>query len=80
MIKVTITYFAMLKELSGETEEQISTNAKTVSELYEQLKTRYNFPLKLNQLAAAINDEFVKLDTPIKSGDRIVFIPPVAGG
>ena len=27
-----------------------------------------------------VNEEFAEWDTPIGDGDRVVFIPPVAGG
>jgi molybdopterin converting factor small subunit len=29
---------------------------------------------------AAVNDEFVAATTTLRDGDRVVFIPPVAGG
>jgi molybdopterin converting factor small subunit len=31
-------------------------------------------------LRVAVNEEFVDWSRPLESGDRIVFIPPVAGG
>ena len=80
MKKVTVTYFAMLKEISGKTDEQIYTTSKTIAKLYSELQKKYNFPIKLSQLAAAVNDTFVKMNYEIKTGDNVVFIPPVAGG
>jgi molybdopterin converting factor small subunit len=34
----------------------------------------------VGRLKVAVNDEFRDWDTPLAAGDRVVFIPPVAGG
>lgn len=77
---VHIRYFALLREKRGLDEETLTTSAETLQQLYTELSERYqfNFPIKL--LKAALNDTFCEWKTPIKNGDRIVFIPPVAGG
>jgi len=31
-------------------------------------------------LKVAVNEEFAAWDRPLADGDRVVFIPPVAGG
>jgi molybdopterin converting factor small subunit len=31
-------------------------------------------------LRVAVNDEFCEWSAPLQPGDRVVFIPPVAGG
>jgi molybdopterin synthase sulfur carrier subunit len=31
-------------------------------------------------LKVAVNEEFAAWDQPLAGGDRVVFIPPVAGG
>ena len=80
MKKITVTYYSILREISGRDEEVITTAASNLNELYDELRLRYNFPLKANQLAVAVNDNFAKLDNDFKDGDHIVFIPPVAGG
>jgi molybdopterin converting factor small subunit len=36
--------------------------------------------LKLSEVRVAVNDDFVDPYTPLAEGDRVVFIPPVAGG
>jgi molybdopterin converting factor small subunit len=43
------------------------------------LQTRYEFPEQAT-MKVAINDEFSAWDTALNDGDRLVFIPPVAGG
>jgi molybdopterin converting factor subunit 1 len=77
---VTVEYFAQLRERSGLDREVLVTSAKTASELYAQLQTRHGFALPSSLLKVAINAAFARWDAPIRGGDTIVFIPPVAGG
>ena len=37
-------------------------------------------PLTTNIVKAAINDEFVEWDNPIRDGDQITLLPPFSGG
>jgi molybdopterin converting factor subunit 1 len=80
MISVRIQYFAILREQRGLVEETLSTNAASAEALYEELRARHAFTLPAARIRAAVNDEFVAAGTPLKNGDRVVFIPPVAGG
>lgn len=75
-----VQYFALFREQAGRSEELLDTPAATPGELYRELQTRYPFKLAREQLKVAINDEFSGWDARLKSGDTIVFIPPVAGG
>lgn len=77
---IYIQYFAILREQRGVSEETFTTNLKTAQELYAQIDSLYNFSLSPDVVRVAINNEFCPWETPIKSGDKIVFIPPVAGG
>jgi len=80
MPKLHIQYFAILREQRGATEESLATVASTPRAVYEELRARYRFSLPADRIRAAVNDEFVAADAPLRDGDRIVFIPPVAGG
>ena len=75
-----VQYFAILREQRGLTQEQVSTAAATPAALYEELRARHGFTLPADRVRAAINDVFVESSDPLRDGDRIVFIPPVAGG
>ncbi len=77
---VHIQYFALLREQRGLSAEELTTGAATAQELFVQLQKQYRFSLSLDLVRVAINNEFKNWSTPIKSGDHIVFIPPVAGG
>jgi molybdopterin converting factor subunit 1 len=75
-----VQYFAILREQRGLNAEQLATTATTPTALYEELRARHHFTLPADRVRAAVNDEFVAADAPLREGDRIVFIPPVAGG
>tara|TARA_B100001750_G_scaffold246840_1_gene270537 strand:+ start:477 stop:728 length:252 start_codon:yes stop_codon:yes gene_type:complete len=75
-----LRYFAILREQAGITNETVETNASTPGDLYKELVSRYNFTLPAESIKAAVNDQFENMDTTLKDGDSIVFIPPVAGG
>ena len=78
--RITIQYFAALREKSTLTKEEVSTPAATPRELYGELQARHGFDLPPAVLRVGINEEFRSWDTPLQDGDRVVFIQPVAGG
>ncbi len=80
MLSVSVYYFAILREQRGLGQETLSTTAMTPAALYEELRLLHGFTLPSERVRAAINDTFVLSTTSLREGDRIVFIPPVAGG
>lgn len=80
MKKITINYFAKLRDERGLSSEVIETEANNSLELYQILKEKYNLSLSTKSLKVAINDEFCGWNDELKDNDNIVFIPPVAGG
>ena len=79
-ISLRIQYYALFREQAGRSEEMIDTRASTPAELYAELQTRYPFQLAASQLKVAVNTDFRDWNAPLKTGDTVVFIPPVAGG
>ena len=77
---IRVQYYAILREQAGSREETLDTNAATPAELYTELRQRHRFQLAPAQLKVALNSEFGDWQTPLKHGDTVVFIPPVAGG
>ena len=77
---VQIQYYALLREERGLSVETLSTEAATPRELYDLLKLRYGFSLPAERLNVAVNDAFAEWEHPLRAGDSVVFIPPVAGG
>ena len=80
MIDIEVQYFAVLRERAGASREQVQTGAATAAELYDELAARHDFGLPRAMLRVAVNDEFAEWSHPLAAGDRVVFIPPVAGG
>lgn len=80
MKTVNVQYFAILREQRGLAEETLATAAATPGALYAELRARHGFTLAGDRVRAAVNDEFVSATAVLKADDRVVFIPPVAGG
>ena len=78
-MRVHIDYFAMLRERAGRSRESLDTEASTPRELYRELSELRRLPAE-SGLKVAVNDEFRPWDWALAEGDRVVFIPPVAGG
>jgi len=78
--RLTVQYYALLREQAGRREESLVSAARTPRELYAELAPRYRFTLPPEMLRVAVNAEFSDWSTPLREGDAVVFIPPVAGG
>ncbi len=80
MKKVRVSYFAILREQRGLGSEQVSTEASTAAELYEELRRIHGFTLAPGRVRVAVNDEFGPWSAAVREGDAFAFLPPVAGG
>jgi len=78
--QIHVEYYAYLREQRGKDSEVVTTDFSTAQELYTQLKGQHKFLYSLNQLKVAVNGEFRSWDTVLSDQDKVVFIPPVAGG
>jgi molybdopterin-guanine dinucleotide biosynthesis protein A len=78
--EVQVQYFAVLREQAGRSDESVSTRARDARELYEELRKARGLKLRAEQLRVAINEEFAEWSQSLADGDRVVFLPPVAGG
>lgn len=79
-MKLRVQYFAVLREERGVLEEEISTDARTALDLYNQLRDQHGFSLEPSRMKVVINEEFRDWRTALHEGDHVVFVPPVAGG
>lgn len=79
-VRVRLQYFASLRERRGLSREEIVTTAATPANLYAELSERHGFALPVERVRVAVNGEFAELSQPLKDGDEVTFIPPVAGG
>jgi molybdopterin converting factor subunit 1 len=80
MKSVKIQYFALLRDEAGVEREELSVKAETLAQLYQELRERHQLSLPVELIQVAVNDEFARMHNPLCDGDRVVFIPPVAGG
>jgi molybdopterin synthase catalytic subunit len=73
---VDVRYYAMLKERRGLDAERVEVpEGTTARALYELL-----FPAPRVPVQAAVAHAVVSMDTPLRDGDEVVFLPPVGGG
>lgn len=81
-MKVTIKFFARLRELVGAgTLERDVPEKITIADLIENLQAE--FPQLANVIprtAIVLNREFVDPATRLTEGDEVAFFPPVSGG
>ena len=76
MKRLTVQYYAVFREQRGLHEETLDTDAHTAADLYREL----GLSLSPDLVRVSINLQFKPLDSPLTTGDTVVFIPPVAGG
>lgn len=79
-MKINVNYYAMFREAAGRSEEVFDATSSNAVELFDALKSKYNFSMCRSHVRLAVNDTFVDWDAPLNEGDSVVFIPPVAGG
>jgi MoaE-MoaD fusion protein len=80
---ITIKLFAILKDKAGQDELHINTCASTVSELLMEVSKEYpalSDILSCGRILTSVNQEFVKGDAPVRSGDEVALMPPFSGG
>lgn len=81
-----VLYFAWLRTKAGIGEEDLAPPAEvtTVAMLVDWLKGRSaglaDAFVDMALIRVAVNQDYVGLDHPVKSGDEIAFFPPVTGG
>lgn len=80
MIDVTARYFAAFREQAGREFEAVATGATTAGELFAEIAERHGFADSRAACKVAVNDEIADWETELKSGDTVLFFPPVAGG
>ena len=78
MMRIQVRFFAALRERLGVAEQLLAVPDNiTVAELWSLAVP--DQPLPDNVLAAR-NMEYVKVDCTLADGDEVAFFPPVTGG
>ena len=82
-MRVTVKLFAGLREAAGtsDLDEQFEGDSITVAEFTQRFADRRPaLKPQLETVAVAVNEEYARGEAPIRDGDVVALIPPVAGG
>ncbi len=80
MAKVTLLYFASLREAAGIGAQAVESRAPDLQGLYAEAQARHGFQWPTASLRVAVDGEFARWSDPVRDGSEIAFIPPVSGG
>ncbi|MDH5648535.1 MAG: molybdopterin converting factor subunit 1 [Gammaproteobacteria bacterium] len=76
-MSITVKFFASIREKIGKAEDIVeSDKVSQVSEVWSLCAAQ---PKPAN-LLAAVNQEYVTWEHPVRDGDEVAFFPPVTGG
>ncbi|QFT61621.1 molybdopterin synthase sulfur carrier subunit [Roseivivax halotolerans] len=79
-----VLYFAWVRERIGIPKERIETEAATVSELVDELRSRearYAAAFAdLSALRVAVDQELSDFDATLSGAREVAFFPPMTGG
>ena len=81
-MKVRLLFFAVLRDITGKSEAEVSLPAGTrAGEVWQSLRRDHTALASYEKPPMiAINENYATPDTALHEGDELVFIPPVAGG
>ncbi len=81
-MRVTMLCFARLRDLAGLREWTCELPADaTVRSAWNALAAHAPaVDVMRTTISCAVNAEFATMDTPIREGDEVAFLPPVSGG
>ncbi len=77
-MKVTVKYFASLRETIGRAEDQLEiAENMTIADIWRQVNPEH---IQNQQMLCALNMEYVDWGTVVQANDEVAFFPPVTGG
>lgn len=83
-MKITVLYFAWVRERIGIPRETVETDAATVADLVEELRAReerYAVAFAdLSALRVALDQELGDFDASLDGVREVAFFPPMTGG
>lgn len=81
-MRVTVQYFARLRELAGCREWGCDVpDGSTVADVWQAGVDRYPAVAVLaGSLSCAVNADFSRMNAVVRDGDEVAFLPPVSGG
>ncbi len=81
-MKVRLLYFAVLRDITGQSEADLEVpEGSRPREVWQRLRASYAKLADYEQPPmTAINETYASPDAVLHDGDELAFIPPVAGG
>lgn len=77
---IKLLFFAEMQEIVGQSTLTIEAENISIEEITNNFLKNYEMNHLINQAMFAVNEEYAEVDTIVKSGDVVAFIPPVSGG
>jgi molybdopterin converting factor subunit 1 len=81
-MKIRLLFFAILRDIAGRSEDIVELpDGSRASDVWQRLRDEHPALRDYVQPPMiAINESYVSADEPLRDGDELAFIPPVAGG
>jgi len=81
-VRVKVRLFARLKDIAGVAEfDRDVPDAVTLAGVWELLARDYPAMAPYRgSVSGAVNAEYARMDTSVRDGDEVAFLPPVSGG
>jgi molybdopterin converting factor subunit 1 len=81
-MRVTVRLFARLRDIAGAAElaRDIAPGA-TIGSVWRELAHEHpDLAPYERSISSAVNADYARMDTELREGDEIAFLPPVSGG
>jgi molybdopterin converting factor subunit 1 len=81
-VRVTVRLFARLRDIAGAAELSRDVDADaTIGSVWRQIASEYPAlgPYE-RSMSSAVNADYAPMDTTLREGDEVAFLPPVSGG
>ena len=80
MKSLTVQCYGALREVFGEVQQPVLSNAVSCADLWDELINARGLHLDRERVRVAVDDQFATWDSSLTSGQSVAFMPPFAGG
>ena len=81
-MRVTVRLFARLRDIAGAAElaRDVAPGA-TIGAVWRELAGEFPDLVPYERsISSAVNADYARMDTELRDGDEVAFLPPVSGG